>query len=88
MENSIKLIILDMLREESKPNPDWKSIQALADKAIAEIDRNEIKLNGLFYQFLDDVDIRNKDQKYGHDQRERITREFELAKISLDRQNR
>lgn len=66
--------IIHILELEIQTNPDWDVITAICDAEIARINENGLGaiINGLPYQFLEDSDIRRKDNVYGEHQRSDI----------------
>lgn len=65
-----------ILDEEAKYEPDWSLIKVMSDDTIAHINRDNIvsSVPADIYQFLDDYDVRNKDDKYAMWQREKVLR--------------
>jgi len=63
--------ILLILTIEESEHPDWEKVAQISDELILFIARNSIsdEVNKVWYQFLDDYDIRRNDAAYGDAQR-------------------
>ncbi|WP_303713513.1 hypothetical protein [Brevundimonas naejangsanensis] len=70
MDDAVRSIIIKIIEQESKEKPKWSACKDLAISAIEIINENNIDVPQVVYQFLDDVDVREKDRKYGNWQRQ------------------
>lgn len=66
--------IRNVLLMEEEHKPDWRAIEEICDAEISRL--NEAGLGGVVndlpYHFLEDYDIRRKDDEYGSRQRDKV----------------
>lgn len=90
MTDQQQCYVVDAIRQmivlEEMPQPDWKHASEIADKTIKFAVDNDLgdELGSYVIKFLDDVDIRSKDARYGAFQRIKIRHLFEGHPASDD----
>lgn len=77
-EAVIRDSILEILTIEESEERNWEKIAQISDELILFIARNSIgdDVNNIWYQFLDDYDIRRNDDAYGSAQRAFLRRQM------------
>ena len=77
--------ITEMLELESQSHPDWRAIEKIADEALAYINGHGLAslTPNRIYQFLDDVDIRRNDARYGLSQRNLVLEELKKSPLKV-----
>ena len=73
--DELRVDVHAILAAEEQPQIDWAMVEAMCLRAIERLNTEgqpEYPYD-VVYQFLDDVDIRQKDASYAAVQRERIT---------------
>lgn len=67
-------VIRQLLVLEEASTPDWQAIGDMCDAEVSRINESGLGgvVNGLPYQFLEDYDIRRKDDAYGSQQRSKM----------------
>jgi len=72
--SEIERIIKSILFLESNDIPNWAEIKRISDNTIDRIQGGDIPKDfpHTFYQFLDDYDIRERDNRYAEWQRQQI----------------
>jgi hypothetical protein len=63
-----------MLELEGQPNVDWQSVEELSDQTLARLNSEPAPdyPYDTVYHFLDDTDVRQKDERYAQVQRDRL----------------
>lgn len=73
---------------EKSPDPDWNEIKEMCDEIIVFINEHGLcdEVDNKIYQFFEDYDVREKDQKYGGWQRDEVERllDSRAGEMSID----
>ena len=76
MDENLLETIRKVMELEESPEPDWGQIEKLCTDQIADLQVDEayMRVDDCVYHFLEDHDIRKKDQAYGARQRELLNK--------------
>ena len=71
-KDEIMLLVQNIIVEEESEDPNWSEIEIRCELAIRDINKEDISIDQVVYNFLDEVNTRRRDPKYGHWRRDQM----------------